>query len=788
MEEDRKENKIELFQSGAANVERRHAEGLKPYEVIEADEAPDLRASWRILRERRWTVLGIFFVVFVMALIATLKEKPIYRATALLEIERENPSIITAKDLFQLESVSDTYLETQYKVLHSETLARQVIAQLHLDRLDEINQPPPWWHRGKKAGPKDARAGQQFATAGSYPSNPDAAENALGHFSAALTVTPIHRSRLVRVSFESHDPALAAKVVNTLASDYIQQNLELRWDATQRASEWLSEQLEGVKARLEKSEDALDGYAQRNGLLYLESGNGNSENIVDQRLRQLQDELTKAQADRYAKESLYRLIGAGDYDSLPGVQDKLMQDLTNRLAELEQQKAALTPTFTDDYPKVKQVQSEIDKVQKILTQQRKMAAQRIADDYLAAVRREGLVRKAFEEQRKQANEVTAKSVQYNILKREVDTNKQLYEGLLGRLKEAGVSAGLKATNIRIVDAADPPPRPAKPNVLLNLSLALAVGLALGVGAAFLQEHLDNTLKSSEDVQQYLQLPTLGGIPAAASLNGHRGVYALYERGRTLARGGNGSAAKLGDGWFRIDNLPPQYSPLGEAFCGLRTSLLLSTAERPPRSLLITSAQPGEGKTTIASNLAISLVQLGQRVLLIDADLRRPCIHRLFHGQGSIGLVSCLAGQQDWRAVVQRTEIAGLDVLCCGPIPPAPAELLSSDRMRMLLGETVAAYEAVLLDSPPLLNFADARILASMVEGVVLVVKGGATPRELAERAYAYTQSVGGNLIGVVLNNVDARADRYYYNYYGNYYEDQKKKEEGQEVKETRAEG
>lgn len=770
------EDKIERYEPAVRALERRRPALPAPYETVEMEEAPDLLAYWRVIRKRRWTVLTIFFVLFTVVVIGTLKQKPIYRTRALLEIEKENPNILTVQELFELETVSDTYLETQYKVLASDSLARRVIDQLQLDKVKEFNPPKGWWSFRKK---KTAPAPQVFAVEGAASErDPEVYQRTLERFQDRLSIEPVKRSRLVAVSFESQDPALAAQVVNTLASHYVEQNLEVRWEATQKASEWLSQQLLGLKARLEKSEDELQKYARENGLLFLESEKGIPENIVNQRLRQLQEELTKAQASRYEKESLYRLLQAGDYGSLPGVfENKLMQDLTVRLAELQREHAQLATTFTPDYPKVKQIQSQMDEIAAVLARERERAAQRMTNDYLAAVRREKLLQQAFEEQQKQANHIAERSVQYNILKREVDTNKQLYEGLLQRLREAGVSAGLKASNIRIVDAAEPPEKPAKPKLALNLALALTLGLGLGVGAAFLQEYLDNTLKTSEDVERFLHLPALALIPSVESQN-HRpgGVYGLYERGKLLASGPRESVedelsvrGASPTRWYRIDADGQQHSTLAEAFRSLRTSVLLSTAERPPRSLLISSPQPGEGKTTISANLAISLAQLGQRILLIDADMRRPCIHKVFEIKDSVGgLVSYLTGQEGWQAMVKPTGVAGLDTLVCGPVPPNPAELLSSERMRTLIREAMAEYNFVLLDSPPLLNVADARILATLVEGVVLVVQGGATPRELAQRAQFHARDVGANVIGVVLNNLNVRADDYYYYRYYRY--------------------
>ncbi len=730
---------------------------LDAYAQGKAADRSNLRQYWRTVQKRRTTVLSIVLVTFTVAAIATWRQKPVYRAESLLEIQKENANIPTVEELFQLENVSDNYLETQYKILQSETLARRVIDELHLERDSEFNPPKDGWLHAK------AHASLRTSTP---RVDPDVEQTVLRKFKDKLSIDPVRRSRLVQISFESEDPQVAAQVVNALSDNYIQGNLENRWTAAQKASQWLSDQLQSFKAKLEKSEDDLQEYAQRNGLLFLQTEKGDTENIVNERLRQLQDELTKAQAERYTKESLYRLTEAGDYSALPGVFDnRLLQELTARLEDLERQKAALSPTFTNDYPKMKAIQSQIDEVNHRLDEERKRAAQEIVDDYEAATRREGLVHDAFEQQQAQANQVAGRTVQYNILKREVDTNKQLYEGLLQRLKEAGVSAAMNASNINIVDAAVAPTRPVRPRPLLNFSAALLLGLACGIGVAFLQEHLDNTLKNSEDIERVLRVPALGLIPSREGLDDNPGVYGLAAKVQG-AHDGNAILKHGAKTWIRIDGNGAQHSAFSEAFRGLRTSVLLSSAGRPPRSLTFVSAEPGEGKTTVASNLSISLSQLGKRVLLVDGDMRRPCVHKLFSiEEGGGGLVTFLAGEDGWTHLIRPTGVSNLDCLICGPVPPNPSELLSSERMRQLIFEAMREYEFVLIDAPPLLNVTDGRILATMVEGAVLVVRGGYTPQELAQQAQFHVRDVGARLIGVVLNDVDVRDHGYYQGYY-----------------------
>jgi len=713
----------------------------------ETEKPPNILGYWRVIRKRRWTVILAFSILFGVVLIGTLKQKPLYRAKALLEIEKENPNLVTPQELFQLDEVSDAYLETEYKVLSSDDLAERVINQLGLDQVAEFrprNRAWPW--RAKKMPEGDVTG-----------SDPSVSENVLARFQDKLSVKPNRRSRTVEISFESEDPNLAAQVVNTLSSNYVDKNLEARWNATQKASEWLSQQMLDLKAKLEKSEDELQQYAAQNGLLFLETDKGNSENVVNQSLRELQDELTKAQASRYEKESLYRLVQSADYGSLPGVfENKLLQDLSVRLAELQRERAELVTTFNEDYPKVKQVQSQIEEIQASLDRERLRAAQRIGNDYSAAVRRETLVQQAFAEKQKQANLIAEKSVQYGILSREVESNKSIYEGLLQRLKEAGVSAGLKASNIQIVDPAKAPFRPVSPKVALNLGLGAILGLGFGVCAAFFQEHLDQTIENAEDVDRFLQAPALAFITSLEALNGHRnGSPEFKDRMPTLSlpTSNNLQSGILTPAYSRKGPKSRKNADLAEAFRALRTSVLLSSGGRSANSILVTSAHPGEGKTTVATNLAISLAQLGRRVLLVDADMRRPTVQRYFPQRGS-HLSSYLKGEGIWQTMTYHTAIRGLYVLLCGPLPEDPTELLSSCRMSVLLEEAAKQYDFVILDSPPLLSVADSRILVGSVDATILVVKAGYTPRQVVQYAESQARSAGANLIGVVLNNVN----------------------------------
>jgi len=753
---------IEVSDSNSRNLGNGRALRCSDYRRPAKDLFNTIPERWVIVRRRRWTVLSILLSVFTIALITTLKEKPVYEAKGLVEIEEENPNVVTVQDLFQTENVTDDYLATQYRVLQSDTLAREVIRQLRLDQVAEFSSSKwDWiWPRSHLAAGNDPTNGIK-----------DAAheQRVLEAFQERLSINPVERSRLVKIGFDSEDPNVAANVVNALASNYIQENLQMHWEATQRASTWLSQQLETLKIKLEKSEDALQSYVETNGLLLIADDKGQTENIVEERLRELQQELTKAQTERYQKEAAYRLIQGGDFDSVPsGADDKVIQDLTERLADLERQRAELAPEFKPDYPKMRQIQSEINRVNQLIQSERAEAARQVSNDYLDAVRREALVQKAFENQQKEANAVAEKSVQYNILRREVDSDQQMYEGLLQRLKEAGISAGMKASNIRIVDSAVPPVSPVKPRITFNLIAGSFLGLVLGLAVAFVQERTDNTLKSVDEVEDFLAVPILASIPSQMSLSGSEnrsrelrktGLFGIAQK---LEAKGNHSALDVEDFHLNLPTIMPyESSILSEAFRGLRTSVLLSNSGRTAHSIMIASAEPGEGKTTICCNLAIVLAQLNKRVLVVDADLRRPTVHEFFHAQGDAGLVNYLTGEGDWQHLVQQTGDKNLECLSCGPVPSNPSELLSSGRMQSLIHEAMANYDFVLVDSPALLSVSDGRILSTEVEATVLVILGHTTPRELVRRATWQVSSVGGHLIGAVLNHAEIiRGERY----------------------------
>ena len=763
------ENKIQPYKPGMLARVRTVSAMVGNSGTPDSEGEIDFPYLLRVLRNHYRTVMAMAMTVMGMALVVTLFMKPVYRSQATIEIKEATPDI---ESLQQLQSrnpipsnVAVTEVETEIGIIKSDTLARQVIDQVHLA---DHNQPSFSLIGVLKAGWR-AVSGWWTGSEGDSHTEMDekAYQRLVNSFKSALVVSRVGNSRLVTVSFESGDPRLSTRVVNAVVSDYLQ----LHERATEKLTKVLAQEVQDAKRELESSEAEMTQYANRNGLLYLQTSNGTTQNAVDERLRQIQDELTKAQADRYQKQSVYQLVQKGDYGSLPGVfQEKLLQDLTVQVADLKRQYAQLSATFTDSYPKVKQVKSQLIAMERVLARERARAAANVTDAYLAAVRREALLVRAYKEQKSEATVVAQKSNQYNILKRNADSDNQLYDDLLQKVKEASLVARIKANNVDVVDKAVPEFLPVKPNVLLNLALGLILGLGLGIAIAFLRERLDTTLKSVEEVDRFLGVPALAMIPSVDSLpelvsngNNHNG------NGLMLPDVFDPSALTRAEKpWYRIDKqVHQEYSPLVEAFRNLGSSVMLEAAGRKKvlRSIVITSSQPGEGKTTVSVNLAIALAQQGSRVILIDADLRRPSVHRALGFRNIRGLSGYLAGLSEWAPCVLPGLTPGLDTLPAGKSPRNPVALLSSPRMRILIRQVLEEYDYLIIDSPALMpNLADARILAEMVDGSLMVVRSGMAPREFVIRSRKHLN----NVFGVVLNSMDVRSmeDGYGYHSYG----------------------
>jgi succinoglycan biosynthesis transport protein ExoP len=700
---------------------------------------PHLYDYLLILRKHQWLILTFLLTVVTIVSIATFRMQPIFVAVARIEIDRENPGMLPfpGSDPYAYLMDQETYIETQSKILTSETLALQTIRSVGLAGNPEFSPS------GKVS---------EAISSGSLANQKRPPE--LGAFLGSLSVKRVPNSQLLDVTFESTDPQLAARVINAHLENYIEQNFRSRYEATTQASAWLADQLNELKIKVEKSEDARITYERQNSIWTLDD----KQNITTQRLSDINKELTEAQSDRMKKQAIYQLAQAGSFNSIPQVRDSdVLQDVLKRRTEAYTEYTAALNQYGPNFPRVQRLLAQVKEYDQIIETEKKSVINRVENDYRAARQRELLLNQALDKQKAETNQQAERLVQYNILKREAEANKQLYEGLLTKLKEAGISAGLRSSNIRVVDPAMIPSSPARPAKTRNIALAFLVGLVGGIGLALLREYMDNTVKTPDDVELLAKLPSLAVVPAFDGLNGNGRRLRLLKGASS-----NGHHVHIE---LVSHHLPK--SQTSEAFRALRTALLLSQAEHPPQVILVTSALPREGKTTAAANLAVTLAQLGDRTVLVDADLRKPGVARVLSlAEGKYaGLSSYLAGVSSLDLVtVQHPAIENLSAIPTGPLPPNPADLLSSHKMADAIAELRKKFKFIVIDTPPIMAVTDAVILSVQADGVLIVVRSGETPKEAFTRTRDLLASVKCHVLGVVLNAVDSSAPDYYYSY------------------------
>ncbi len=740
------------------------AEFLRPtgsslYNVLPAQEST-LREYMRVLIKRKWMVSAVVVGIFMVVAVASLRQTPIYEAVGQIAVNRADPNLITFKDSGPTADYYDqSDLDTEVRVLQSDLMALQVIRQLNLDKRPEFG------------GHSDQKLPNLVADPLQSDSNRTSA--VLGAFRGSLHVTLIPNTRIIEIHYNSTDPQLAASAVNTLAATYVEQNFKTKFESTMQASDWLSKQLVDLQMKVETSQEKLVRYQKEHEIL----GTDEKTNITTEKLDEVNKEMTIAEFDRMQKEAVYRQTQSNDPDAIAaaissdtaggasGATSGLLEKLREQQANLRIQVADLSTQFGPSYPKVAQLNSQLKEIDRQLQSETNKAVDHLKGQYLAALQREDMLRGSFEKQKQEANKLNESAIEYSILKRDLDSNRTLYEGLLEKLKEAGVTAGLRSNNFRIINAARVPTSPSEPNIPRNLSFALVLGVISGVGLAFLLDSMDNTVRTPEQAQALSCLPSLGMIP----LNSRSGNHGAT--GKRLALTASKEVVET------VTQVRPQ-SQMAESYRALRTSLLLSNLGAPPKVIMVTSARPQEGKTTTSINTAIVLAQKGVRVLLMDADLRRPSIHKTLGMGPRSGLSNVLTGS----ATVQQTIAASpilpnLFIMPAGTPPPNPAELLASSNMRDLLEELREQFDHIVIDTPPTLSVTDAVVLSPRADATILVIRSGQTTKQALRRARDILMQVNAHVAGVLLNAVDLTSPDYYYYYeyqgkYGSYYQEE----------------
>lgn len=696
------------------------------------DSSFNFRKYWEMLKRRRRWVLGFILLVVPIWTLVTFLRTPVFRASTLVQITSDNPgSIVSSKDsmgnLFSWEGRQE-FAQTQFQILKSRTLAQRIIEKLDLGAYPEFQ--------------KGLRQGKPGDTS---------MKLMVDSFLSKLDVSPERNSFLVRVSFESADPLLAQRVTNALVQEYTQFGMESRSQAFSAVQKWLDQQLQSLRAKVESSEKQLYSFAEKSDVINPE----NKDNVVLQKYTDLSNLLTKAESDRMGKEAQYKQVKAGGPDSPLILNNPLTIKLREELVIQEAKVASLGRVFKSGHPELQVEQAKLGQLRVRLNGEVKRLVNAIKSDYESALHTEELLRQNLKEQKERVAKLQWQTVNYKMFKRDVEANDALYKGLLARMKEASIASTMVPTNVQVIDEADRPLTPCRPNKTLNLVFASLLGVFGGLGLALLVDRLDSSIKSVEELEELSQLPVLSLVPA---LEG--------SRARALPEPLIPSLSYLKD----------YGSEMSEAIRHLKTIILLSDPENSPKILLITSPNPGDGKTTVAVNLACSLALQGRKVLLIDADLRRPQLHKLFEKPVSPGLSDFLHEMCSPSQILHPTELANLYIIPAGRRSPVPSELLGSEALSACLKKLGEHCDHVILDSPPILGSADGLILSASADGVILVVRHLSTSLEAGRMARQFLQKVKAPVIGAVINYASHKNYGYRY-YYNNYHYNKDKDEE-----------
>lgn len=714
------------------------------------DDEIDLRQLWLVIKRHKGLILLIFMLISLATLLVTLGMTPIYRAGVTLEINTEEQRILNydVDANGQRMSMGDTkdFYQTQYEVLKSRTLTERVITELGLEqrlRGEELTTAEDstvgstlksitsWWDG-------ETQSQNETEVTSGKPGDRPLSEKFLKN----LTVSPVKNSRIVTVYYDDPDPEMAATVANAVADNYISMNLERRTDSTSYARKFLESELVKAKSRLEESESKLVGYAKENAIY---NTGAEQPSLVVQKLQALETALTEAEKERITAESEYKQAQAREARS---VQDStIIQQIKESRAKLMAEYQEKLKIYKPDYPLMVQLQSQIDQLQQQIgeetSQEQASVSNALKADYLKAKQKEDGLRKEVEKYRSELHISEEKSIGYNTLQREVETNRNAYESLLQRLKEVTTAGAAETNNVSVLDPALVPYAVHKPNIKLNLALGMVAGLFLGAIAAFLLEFLDDRVKNSDDITRILSVPLLGIAPHPDK--------------------------RLRNDDYGLLTMNKPTSAVAEAFRSLRTNLMFSTKTGTPKILNVTSTAASEGKSSSAVNIATAFAQAGKQVLLIDADLRKPTVHKRLKRDNTKGFVNYLIGQEKLQDVIQPSGIPDVSVITAGPSTMNPTELLSSEALSDLISFAHSPenpFDIILLDCPPVLGLADALVIGNRTQASILVVAQNQTSKRALQGAFSRLRQAHGHIIGVVMSKAknDGNESSYYYYY------------------------
>jgi polysaccharide biosynthesis transport protein len=736
----------------------------------EDERTLDLLQYWITLKKHRWLILATGAAVTVIIALRVSMMTPLYTAQSTILLKQGTPELLENRPGLQsdsTESDADNFIKTQCEILKSRTLAAYVVEKMGL-----AHDPAFIGKRAKPGVIKSLLKGIRDLMPGTIsrrkPATADVSASQAsisglsGAYLSGLQIKPVPDTDLVNIVFTTVNAQLSAKLANAHAHAYIREGIELRTQANAEAEEFLREKLVELKEKLEKSELALNNYRRDKGIVPGLMSMDGKETVVIDRLSELSKELTNAQVARIGLEAQDEQIQKRQFTEVPeAIDNASVNSLKGQLAQAASDYAAMSKQFKLDYPPLAQLKARRDELQGRYDDEIKKFTDSIDSSYRAAKIKESALQTELAKARTQALSLNDAAVEYTILQREVDTNRDLYNSVLQKMKDLGLAAEARSSNIVVVDEAEVPGGPSSPHMMMAIMQAMAFGLALGIGLAFLIEYQDKTLKTPDQVELYLRLPNLAAVPSF-----QRPESRTY--GKPRINGNYTSTLPVRS--MEIAGSLSKYSVIGEAYRALRTALMLSRAGSPPKTILFTSASNSEGKTVSAINTAIVFAHTGAKVLLIDVDLRRPRCHKVLGIENRLGVTEALAGTNPVGDLIRATDIDGLSLLTAGSIPPNPSELVGSEKMREMLARMVSEFDLVVLDSPPLMPVTDGMLLSTMVDGVVLVVNSSKTAKQHVRAACARLEFARAKVFGVLLNEVDVNSPHYkhYRQYYGGY--------------------
>jgi succinoglycan biosynthesis transport protein ExoP len=660
------------------------------------EKQPHLRDYLDILIRRKWIVIVFLVSVVVTGTIATFIMKPLYKATTTIQLGSGKTELVTFKDVYKVGGD----VETQYKILNSMNLAERVVARLSSENIEE-----------------------------------DGKRISIGAVMSGLEIEPIKKTDLVSVNFIAQDPGVAAYVANTVADEYINFRQESKLKPTQLGGLRLRKEVEDARAKLEDSEKQLNEYVAKSQFVFTRN-DVDYENLLAQKYSALDQELNKVTSERISKEAIYQEVKKSGIDYNVVLEKPIIQSLMTDYIKLESEYSNLLMIHKPEYPKMLQLKDQIENIKKRIEIEEQNVINTLQSDYQLALKKEKLLSSAIAKLRQDVTALQKDMIQFQILKREVETNRVMYDTLLKRLKEVDISTTLTESDVQILDRAQVPTTPYKPQKAYNIALSLIFGLFGGVFLAFFAEYFDNTIKTDADIERISHLPVIGKIPTSKT-----------------------SPKKL------INDISNDGAAFSEAFRSISTSIQFLNTSRLPKPILITSPMAQEGKSTISASIAKSFLSSQKKGIIIDADLRRPDIHTLFNLDNSAGLSSFLDGTSEFNGLIKKSPYPGLDVITAGPIPPNPSDLLNSSRIKELIDAMSAAYDYIIIDSAPVLGMSDSLILSTITECVILVVKANITPVDALIQTNKALMNINANTVGVILNGVDVKSGYAYSSYY-----------------------